>query len=87
MQISDDWKVETDEMNVVLFHRDKKRRDDSKGHWRPVAYYGTLSGALESVLNREICGTGLKDLKVLNNKVESVNNDIKQAVGRIRKVA
>jgi hypothetical protein len=87
MQINDDWRVDTDERNVVLYHKDKSMRDGSIDNWRPVGYYGTMAGALDSLVQREIFGIGLEDLRTVNDRLNDISRDIHQALGRIRKLS
>lgn len=112
MQINDDWKIESDALNVILYHKTdpnvvvhgivkeradaKKRRlaenvggdDDevTESGWRKVGYYGTVAGALSTLLEREVLGTGLASLQVVNARIEAVSSDIYKTLGKLRQV-
>jgi hypothetical protein len=108
MLINDNWKVESDTMNVILYKRTdpssthgiakqkadaKKQRlselgDDepSEPGWRVEGYYGTVAGALESLVTKEVLITGFESLQLLNARIDAITEDIRQVLGKLRKV-
>jgi hypothetical protein len=62
MKIGTNWKIESDELNVILFKRQRHT-------WRAEAYFSTVRNALHYLINTEINRTELKDLKTVNDKV------------------
>jgi hypothetical protein len=86
MIINDDWRLESDEMQYVLMHRRSKTHHSSKidaPDTYDVFYYGTIAYALQSILEKEIKGTGLKDIVTVNERVTKINQDIQKAVGKL----
>jgi hypothetical protein len=108
MLINDNWKVESDAMNVILYRKTdpslargvakqksdaKKQRlaesgDDepSEPGWRVEGYYGTVAGALESLVAKEVLATGFESLQLLNARIDAIAEDIRQVLGKLRKV-
>lgn len=44
--------------------------------WKNVMYFGTVQEALKGLIKKEINGTGLKDLKTVNKKIEELREYI-----------
>ena len=79
MQINSNWKVESDDMNVILYkHCSKKTGEDD---WRAVGYYSTVANALRAFIEMGIKGTGMVDLQTIVNKIEEVHKDILKLQG------
>jgi hypothetical protein len=89
MIINDEWRLESNELNVVLMRKRSKTDNRSKidaPESYDLFYFGTVAAALQSMIQKEIIGTGMKDLKTINDKIESINLDVKRALGNLRKV-
>lgn len=85
MIINDEWKIESDDLNVMLMHKYAKRDLNNPDQWERF-YYGTVAYALQSLLQKEILWTGLKDFQAISERIDKINQDIKIAVGNLRKV-
>ena len=79
MQINDDWKIEADSLQYILLKKtaakvtDEDDGDSAKDPaWRVIGYYATIHGALESMVNKEIRGTGMKDFKTIVAKLDEL---------------
>jgi hypothetical protein len=84
MIINDNWKIESDDLNVTLMR--KRHRKDKEGieSWE-CFYYSTIAGALQGMLEKGIKETQLKDIKAINDKIEQVKQDINNAFGKLTK--
>lgn len=86
MIINDDWRLEADELNIVLMRKRSKdnrmSNPDSPDSYE-VFYYGTIAYALQSILQKEINGTGLKDVIAINERITKINQDIQKAIGKL----
>ena len=80
MQINSNWKVESDDMNVILYKKfiNKKKGEDD---WKAVGYYSTVANALRALVEMGIKGTGMVDLQTIVNKIEEVHKDILKLQG------
>jgi len=86
MIINDDWRLESDELQIILMHRRSKTHHSSKvdsPDSYEVFYYSTIAYALQSILQKEIQGTGLKDVIAVNDRITKINQDIQKAVGKL----
>jgi len=89
MIINDEWRLEADELNVVLMRKKSKEHRLSNKNGEDsyeCFYYGTIAYALQAMLEKEIKGTGLKDVIVINDRITKIEQDIKKALGNIRKI-
>ena len=76
MLIGNKWKIESDELNVTLFKKRKgKATDKAPAHeiWRVEGYFSNLKNAMKEIVDREINGTGLADLKVISDKLDELH--------------
>ena len=48
-----------------------------------LLYYGTIAYALQSLLQKEINGTGLKDVIAINERITKINQDIQKAIEKL----
>lgn len=81
MIINADYKIESDAMNVTLFVK-KKVTGTGRGkptikkvgeeYWLPEAYFSSPQNAMDYLINKEIMGSGMKDLKTVVKKVEEL---------------
>ena len=90
MIINDEWKIESDDLNVILMRKKSKTHrlsnpDMDNNSWE-CFYYGTVAYALQSLLQKEILGTGMKDFQTISDKIDKINQDIKIALGNLRKI-
>ena len=82
MFIGKDWKISSDKLNVILSKR-KTRKSKKDGNtyedWEEIGYYSTVSNALKGLVNFEVKETGLKDLRVVVDKINELGKQIDQA--------
>ena len=86
MIINDDWRLVSDELNIVLMHKRSHTTRFSKidaPDSYDLFYYGTIAYALQSLLQKEINGTGLKDVIAINERITKINQDIQKAVEKL----
>jgi len=77
MLIGKNWKIEADELNVILYKRQgQKLGEKAKYQWKAIGFYSTVANALKDLVNYEIRATGLKDLQTVVNKIDELNKRI-----------
>lgn len=79
--INDDYKIEAcDELNVTLLRRRIVQNGKNKGDevWDTVAYVPNVKIALQTLVTREINGTGLNDFKEVVAKVDELMKQIEK---------
>lgn len=81
MIINENWKIESDTNNIILFQARKitgtgKGRPTTKKigevYWMPVAYVQSFQEAISSLIRREVRSTELKDLETINSKFKEL---------------
>lgn len=76
VQINQNYKIESDNLNGILSKREVSKKLPGKERWRTDGHYSTCESALEALVDMEIRGTGLKDLKTLVSKIEELKEII-----------
>lgn len=80
MQINDEYKLESDALNIILLKKYvKKKKDDSdliSYDYRPIGYYSNVEMALKGMCKKEILGTGFTDFETIVAKVEELHKVI-----------
>lgn len=81
MFIANNYKLESDALNVTLFekhivtgtgHAGKRIRDIGEEYWEPVAYFSNPKNALKYLIDKELNETGLKELKTVVEKMKEL---------------
>jgi hypothetical protein len=81
MLIGNGYKIESDEMNITLFQKKLitgtgRGRPSIKAvgepYWIPLAYFSSPKEALNYIVNREICITGMKELETVVAKQDEL---------------
>ena len=57
IQATDDWRIDADQYNIVVYKRGEQTNKDTKEKsevWRVSAYVRTVGQALEHILQREV---------------------------------
>lgn len=82
MNIGDKYKIESDELNVTLYEKyiSEKGKNKGKPQWKRVSYHGNIEIALKSLVDKEINGTGLIDIKTVATKVEELKKLISEVI-------
>lgn len=78
MLINNKYKLETNPLNFILFHKtDKAHRSANKeikeDTWNPEAYFSTLSNAVHYLVEQGIMDTAFKDFKTVVKKQEELH--------------
>lgn len=66
MLVGDKYKIESDTMNVTLL--EQKVSKDDKERWEVVGYFSSLTNALHHLVDHDIQGLGLEDLKLIEKR-------------------
>lgn len=82
MKISDKYEVKADELNVIVREKFIPQKGKKVGipQWRPISFHATVEQALNSIVDKEINGTGIEDFKTVVNKVKELRAFIKEVV-------
>ncbi len=67
MLIGKNWKIESDDMNVILMDLHKSKKGEES--WEIEGYYPTVKEALHGLVELEIKSTELKDLQTVCDKI------------------
>lgn len=83
MKINDKYSIKSiDTLNVVLYEhgtvQDEKSENFGKPTKTPVGYFPNLEKTLEHLIDREINGTGVEQLKVIVMKSKNLRNLLKE---------
>lgn len=78
MKINENYKIEAiDERNIVLMERKVPKAESGKElkkpYWKTEGYYPNVKVALDSLVTKEINGTGIKCLKTVTDKVKELH--------------
>jgi hypothetical protein len=76
MLINQNYKVESDTLNVTVYHR-----KDGKKTWRAAAYFSNSSNALQWLVKNEVQGTGMADFQTVCAKFEELTRLINTLKG------
>jgi len=77
MLINADYKLESDSLQFILYKKVSGKKGDT---WKTVGYYATIAGALESLVMKEVYGTGVKDLQTVQAKIDELKITINRLV-------
>ena len=75
MNINKDWKIEADDLNVILY-RQQYDKEGQSSNWVAEGYYSNVNNALTACVDKQIQGTGLKDFKAVVAKIEELHGVI-----------
>jgi hypothetical protein len=81
MYINDDWRIVSDELNIILQQRKvskPKEGKPAKEYWTNEGYYYSPHHALNALVDKQIMGTGFTDLKTVCDKIDELRNMIKE---------
>ncbi len=67
MLIGNKYKIESDSLNVTVYKTVQVKKTGGI-RWQPIAYFSTLSSALDYFVDQELAGTGLKDFQTVVEK-------------------
>ena len=75
MLIGKKYKIESDNLNIVLYKRRVTKataKKPSHDYWYVEGYYSKISNALKALVDLGVAETGLKDLKTVVKKQEEI---------------
>jgi len=89
MIINENYKLESDSSNITLLERNvvsgKRGRPPLKEvgevYWTPIAYFSNPQKALCYLVQKEINGTGMRDLKTIVDKISKLEKLINSLHG------
>ena len=76
LKINRNYRIEADSLNVTLCQREISKNTRGEERWRRVAYFSTCESALKALVDMEIRGTGLEDLKQVATKIQELKTTI-----------
>ena len=71
MLVGKKYKVESDSMNVTVSEK-KVNKKAGKEYWVSIAFFSTVKGALNYLVNLEVKNTELKDLKSVDKRIDEL---------------
>lgn len=80
MNIGNNWKIDSDSMNVTLYHKEIKKSGDNKGEefWKAEGYFKTPKAAYDYIIDKEIMGAGLSEYKKVIDKIDDLKKEFKR---------
>ena len=80
MKINEKYSIESDVLNVTVYEHSivKEKGSESFGKEvkKPVGYLTTIDQAFKFLIDREVKGTGMKELNTIMNKITELRSDI-----------
>ena len=90
IEINERYRIGSDkDKNIILYEKVHKReRDEKNKTWVELdettdvvrGYYPNLEVLLKSLVKKEIIGTGLKDIEIIQDKIEELQKIIKKTI-------
>jgi hypothetical protein len=84
LAINKDWIMKSDDLNIILMKRRSKThaisKADTPDSWE-YFHYGTIAGALQALLDKEVKSTKLKDIQTISDRIDKIEQDIKKTLG------
>ena len=83
MDINKDYKIGSDELNVTLYKRStrgEKAKNAGEVYWTPIAFFSSPGNALYHLVDHEVMGTGMTDLRTVVQKIDELKIDIMKAL-------
>lgn len=81
MLLSENWKIESDELNITLYERFINK--SGKEYWRPHSYYSSIGDALKGLVNIEVNRTGLKNVEIVVAKIRELHQLIEYGLSSL----
>lgn len=76
MKISEKYKIESDELNIIVKERYRSKKGELQ--WKSISYHPNLEMAYKSLIEREINGTGMKDVETVVAKIKELEEFLKE---------
>ena len=77
MKINEKYSIESNELNVIVYEHITVKDKEVK---KPVGYLSTINQAFKFLIDREVKGCGMKDFKIIMNKIEELRIDIEKCL-------
>ena len=84
MLVGKSWKVESDVLNVTLYRRIMSKKTGEE-RWHAEGFYSTVAHALKGMVNMQIKETGLKELKIVVEKIDELHSLIDTTLSTMSK--
>ncbi|MBU3107164.1 hypothetical protein [Clostridium gasigenes] len=74
MKINEKYKLESDELNVMVMEKyvAKEGKKAGEEQWKAISYHPNMEMALNSLITLVINGTGLKDAQIIVAKIKEL---------------
>jgi len=78
MNIGDNFKIESDSLNVTLSKKIQRKSKEGKVYtdWKAMGYFATPENALAELVNQKVRDTGLEDLKTIVKEIQNLHGII-----------
>ena len=82
MKINEKYSIESDVLNVTVYEHSIVKEEESENFGKkvkkPVGYLTTIDQAFKFLIDREVKGTGMKELNTIMNKITELRSDIER---------
>lgn len=88
MLVGNNWKIESDSLNVILMKkvkRKKKGTDETYDDWKNIGYYSNFENAFKAMVDQRIRDTDLTDIKSINKAILDMKKEIDVAMKEVVK--
>ena len=78
MNIGNNWKIESDNLNVMLLKRIRRTKKDGTKYddWITEGYFANPKNALHELINQKVRDTELKELKTIVQSIDELHKMI-----------
>ena len=84
MKINEKYSIESDVLNVTVYEHSIVKEEESENFGKevkkPVGYLTTIDQAFKFLIDREVKGTGMKELNTIMNKITELRSDIERCL-------
>ena len=84
MKINEKYSIESDVLNVTVYEHSIVKEEESENFGKevkkPVGYLTTIDQAFKFLIDREVKGTGMKELNTIMNKIIELRSDIERCL-------
>ena len=77
MKINEKYSIESSELNVTVYEHFIVKDKEVK---KPIGYLSSINQAFNFLIDREVKGTGMRDFKIIMNKIEELRNEIEKCL-------
>lgn len=80
IKINDQWKIKSNELNVILCKRKKNKKGEVV--WKSVGYYPKIEQAIDRLFDENIYDSGATSFEELKNDIIKFRQDVVRAVNQ-----